>query len=279
LAKVAGAQVVLDEATGVHHVSLGGRHVAVVGGVRWAVIGSEARRLDHEVVVRYGRAYVPRSAARSIESYLRGGRGGTRVTPRPVPPQPVPGVTGHVVVDAGHGGKDPGARSRWGLVEKDVVLDSAKLLAEELRALGFTVTLTRTSDVFLELDDRPAVANRLDADIFVSVHANAISRSAIRGMEIFYWDGRLGGTATKRDRIESDKLARCIERACEADGLTVRSVRGAAYRVLRYATMPAVLVELGFLTNYAEERLLRTQSYRRKLARAVAQGIKAYRTP
>jgi N-acetylmuramoyl-L-alanine amidase len=98
-------------------------------------------------------------------------------------------------------------------------------------------------------------------------------------MELFYWDGRLGGIATAKDRRESRKLATCIHDACVREGLTVRSKRGAAYRVLRYATMPAVLVEMGFLTNRSEERKLRSSAYRRKVVRAVAKGIYAYRKP
>jgi len=277
LATVNSAEVAIDERTGVHHVRRGDRHVAVIGGARWALIGSEVRRLATEVTVRYGRAYVARGDARYIEGYLRTGKGGSRPPPPPPPPPP-PKPLGHVCIDPGHGGKDPGAISKWGLIEKHVVLDASKLLAAELRKLGFTTSLTRDRDVFIELTGRPRVARRLKADLFVSIHANAVSKPSIHGMELFFWDGRLGGIASKRDRIESEKLAKCIRSACQREGISVRSLRGAAYRVLRYATMPAVLVELGFLTNYAEERKLRSQAYRQKLVRAIAQGIKAYWT-
>ena len=277
LATVNSAEVGIDERTGVHHVRRGDRHVAVIGGARWALIGSEVRRLATEVVVRYGRAYVACGDASYIEGYLRTGKGGARPPPPPPPPPPTKPL-GHVCIDPGHGGKDPGALSKWGLMEKDVVLDASKLLAAELRTLGFTVSMTRDRDVFVELADRPRVARRLKADLFVSIHANAISKPSIHGMELFFWDGRLGGIASSRDRIESEKLAKCIRSACQREGISVRSLRGAAYRVLRYATTPAVLVELGFLTNYAEERKLRSQAYRQKLARAIAQGIKAYGT-
>ena len=142
LARLVRAEVVVDEHSGVHHVRRGGSHVAAVGGVRWVLIGPEVRRLEADVVVRYGRAYVPRSAAWDIESYLRSGKAG----PPTHPPgeghepsvKPPARRLGHVCIDPGHGGKDPGAKSRWGLLEKSVVLSTSKLLAEELRKLGFT---------------------------------------------------------------------------------------------------------------------------------------------
>ena len=118
---------------------------------------------------------------------------------------------------------------------------------------------------------------RRKADVFISIHANATSKRAIHGVEVFYWDGRLGGIASRKARLESQKLAESIRKACVADGLSVRSKRGAGFRGLRYAKMPAVLVELGFMTNYSDERKLRSESHRRKLARAIAKGIKAYR--
>ncbi|MFW6163673.1 MAG: N-acetylmuramoyl-L-alanine amidase family protein [Planctomycetota bacterium] len=275
LARVLDAQEILDEDTGVHHLHRGDRHVAVVGGSRWALIGSEVRRLGREVVVRYGRAYVSRYDGSYIERYLKGPAG---ESPRPVEPLE-PGRLGLVCVDPGHGGKDPGAVSPWGLAEKGVVLSASEMLVEELRKLGFRTTMTRSTDVFIELNDRPAIARRREAEVFVSIHANASGKRSVSGMELFYWDGRLGGIATAQDRRESRKLATCIRDACVREGLSVRSKRGAAYRVLRYATMPAVLVELGFLTNRSEERRLRTSAYRRKLARAIAKGIYAYRTP
>ncbi|MBL7223025.1 MAG: N-acetylmuramoyl-L-alanine amidase [Candidatus Brocadiae bacterium] len=272
--------VVIDETTGVHHVRRGSRHVAVAPGVAAVLLGDRVRSLDEDVIVRYGRPYVPASVAAEIESYLRRGKPSTRVKPangsKVTPPVQVKGPLGHICIDAGHGGKDPGAVSRWGLREKDVVLPTTKYLAAELRGLGYTVTMTRDRDVFLELDDRPAVARREGAGVFVSVHANATSKSSVRGMEVFYWDGRLSGIGSSKTRRESQKLAGQITTACQRQGLTVYSTRGASFRVIRMAGMPAVLVETGFLTNRADERLLRTDAHRRHLARAIASGIHAY---
>lgn len=279
VARRVGVPVEVDELTGVHRLRRGDHQVAVVPGVAWALVGSELRTLDDEVVVRYGRAYVPLSLVSRIERLFRRHE---EPSPRPTPSRPTPpgppsaGALGKVCIDPGHGGRDPGAVSRWGLKEKDVVLPTARLLASVLRQRGFEVSMTRESDAFIELEERPAIAERQEADLFVSVHANAISKPQIHGIEIFYC--RLGeGVAGEATRRESAELAETLRRAFEREGLEVRSVRAVGYRVLKFARMPAVLVELGFLTNLAEERLLRTYAYRRRLVDAIADGLEAYR--
>jgi len=109
-----------------------------------------------------------------------------------------------VCIDPGHGGKDPGAMSKWGLREKDVVLSTAGLLEDELKSRGFDVRLTRSSDVFIELEDRPAVASRTGCDLFVAIHANAIRDPSYRGIEIYYWYGSwsAASAATRREGVE-----------------------------------------------------------------------------
>jgi len=282
LARRLNARIAADEVTGVWALEAGGRRVAVAPGLAAATLGARFVSLRREVVSRYGRVYVPRRLARDIERYLRAKhpeQGPTAVTPRVVEPGLVklgPRPVARVCIDPGHGGRDPGAVSRWGLREKDVVLPTAKLLAAELRRLNFETVLTRETDRFLELEDRPAVATRKRADVFVSVHANAIAKPSYHGIEIFYWYGSRP-VATVAVRRASVALAEAIRRACVRNGLGVRSVRGANYRVLRYSRVPAVLVEIGFLTNRAEERALRTTAYRQRVARAIAEGIAAYR--
>ncbi len=282
LAKRLDAAVTTDELTGVVTVRSGDRSVAVAPGIAGAAVGSRFVPLGEEVVTRYGRLYVPRRLASELEAYLAPPR---PPQPRPEPhppkerPEPpsAPRPTGRVCIDPGHGGKDPGAMSRWGLAEKEVVLATALLLAAELRERKFDVVLTRERDVFIELEDRPAVASRRGADLFVSIHANAMRDASYRGLEIFYWYGSWGA-ASPAVRREGVELAQAIRRACERAGLRVRSMRGADYKVLRYSKVPATLVEIGFLTNRAEEQALRTTAYRQRVARAIADGIAAYRS-
>ena len=269
------AVVSQDELTGVFRARVGERRVAVAPGIGAAAVGARLVPLGDPVAVRHGRFYVPRWLAGEIDSYLTG---------RPEPREPItvvrePAVSrlvGKVCLDPGHGGKDPGAIGRTGLREKDVNLATAHLLAAELRARGLTVHLTRESDTFVDLEERPAIASRLGCDLFVSIHANAMKDLSYSGLEIFYWHGT-ASVATAEVRRQGVELAQAIKRACERAGFTVRSMRGADYKVLRHSRVPATLVEIGFLTNPAEERQLATTAYRQRVAKAIADGIAEYR--
>lgn len=321
LASRLGARVETEEWTGVHRLRRGNRVVAVVPGAAAALVGWKLVELDRAVLVRYGRAYVPRDAVRAIER-LFGARAVVRPPKPPTPPKPAAGrYFRRICIDPGHGGKDPGA-GRPGYYEKHIVLSTAKLLAEELRRRGFEPVFTRDTDVFIELNDRQAIAARHGADAFVSVHANAIGRSSIHGVEIFYCDGKYssvdraaaaaragrkpqpediggsGGAAYESPlrgtlpaganqavlqmlfeeyHRESRELAAVLKSAFTRAGFYVRSVRAAGFRVLRMAESPTVLVEIGFLTNRADRAKLLTESHRRKVARAIADGLEAYR--
>ena len=284
IARRVGAKLTVDELTGVFTAEVEGRRVAATPGIAAVLAGSRLISLPYPVEIRYGLVYLPRRVATEVEGFLKGysypeawppvkpDTGPVKPPVRPVGPRAV----GKVCIDAGHGGKDPGAISRWGLHEKDLVLATAQLLAEELRSRGFEVVMTRDSDTFVELEDRPAVATRKGADLFVAVHANAMPSSATSGIEVFYWHGRWSA-ASASVRHEGVELADAIRDACVNNGLEVRSVRGADYKVLRYSRVPATLVEIGFLTNRAEEQALRTRSHRQRLAKAIADGIVAFK--
>lgn len=271
--------VVFDEATGVFTLQAGDRRVAVTAGVSAALVGSSLVVLREEVVERYGRAYVPRSALSLIQDYLR-----VKVTARRPEegPRSKPGLEqrprsiGRVCIDAGHGGSDPGAVSPWGLPEEDVTLSTALALASELRAAGLEVVMTRESDTAVELPSRPAIAARCRADLLISIHANSIKDSSFRGIEIFYCDspGASGSAAVRR---QSAALADALRDAFRRAGLTVRKIQNRDLRVCRLAEMPAALVEIGYLTNRSEERELRTRAYRERVAKAIADGIVAFR--
>jgi N-acetylmuramoyl-L-alanine amidase len=236
LAARLGASVELDELTGVHRLRRGERVAAVVPGVSWALVGSELRALDDEVVVRYGWAYVPRSLASRLERYF-GRKPSERPVVEPVPPKPPTRQVVTVCIDPGHGGRDPGAISRWGLKEKDVVLPLSRMLASELGERGYEVVTTRDSDAFVELEQRPAMAERSGADLFVSIHANAMSKSSVHGIEIFSWDGRDGqGWSWRRRSSGRSRRLGSTCGACEARATGCCGSRGCLRRWSRWGS-------------------------------------------
>ncbi|MDK2920308.1 MAG: N-acetylmuramoyl-L-alanine amidase [Candidatus Petromonas sp.] len=176
-----------------------------------------------------------------------------------------------IVIDAGHGGKDPGAISpNLNIKEKDVVLEVSLKLKKLLEKAGFKVYLTREDDSYIGLYDRTTIANELGADAFVSIHVNAHPRSDVDGVQVLYYpDGQ------ERD----NKTFAAIMRDALCEGLGARN-RGIIERprlvVTRETKMPAVLLELGFLTNSREEKLLSTSEYRTKAAEASYKGIIEY---
>jgi len=214
-----------------------------------------------------------------------------------------------IVIDPGHGGKDPGAKGYGGLKEKDVVLDIAKRLKDLLSEAGLKVIMTRDSDVFISLNERTEIATRAEADVFVSIHANSNPLRRTQGIEVYYVK-----THEKRDldeeqrqkneRIflknlhavarnnvqaivadmmyqlkiaESAKLAMRIVHDTSSDvEIPNRGARHARYFVVRNTLMPAVLIETGFLTNKQEEKKLNSSEYREKMAQSIARSILAY---
>ncbi len=185
----------------------------------------------------------------------------------PAPTMPQSLSTGRVVIDPGHGGKDPGATGINGLHEKDVNLDVARMAGKILGSRGVDVVLTRDSDIFIELNDRAAISNRRNPDLFVSIHADAAENHAARGFTIYMakagsWNSYLAG---KRIATRFGQM-----------GVQDRGLRKADYRVLVRTRSPAVLVELGFLSNGHEAARLSNPKYRRALAVSLAEGIVDY---
>jgi N-acetylmuramoyl-L-alanine amidase len=167
-----------------------------------------------------------------------------------------------VVVDAGHGGKDSGAYRRYGPPEKMVALDVAQRLNRNLRESQLTTVMTRSSDVFIPLDDRVTIENSQKNAIFVSIHFNDSRRRGIHGFETYYHSG-----------VSSD-LANLIQgKLMTIPHSANRGVHTANFRVLRLATCPAVLVECGFLSNRAEGGQARDSEYRELLADRIAEAI------
>lgn len=215
-----------------------------------------------------------------------------------------------IVIDAGHGGNDPGTIGRTGLREKDVNLDIANRLSKLLGSEGVEVVMTRNSDRFIPLPMRVEIANKSRADLFVSIHSNANRVRSLNGVEVYYVspgvnDSRRAYAAAKSAalnlgdasfagqslnlkailwdmiytsaRAESIELSRSICRSI-GDSLDARiiGVKAARFEVLRGARMPAVLIEVGFLSNYNEERMLSNSYYRQRIAESIVQGIHDY---
>ena len=167
-----------------------------------------------------------------------------------------------VVVDAGHGGKDNGAYRKFGGAEKLATLDVAERLSRKLRASGVRTVMTRTSDVFIPLEERVAIENAQKNCIFVSIHFNDSRRRGIRGFETYYHSSNAIELA---NRIQTKLLT--IPRSAN------RGVHHANFRVLRLAKYPAVLVECGFLSNPREGGEARDSDYRDELADRIAEAV------
>jgi N-acetylmuramoyl-L-alanine amidase len=193
----------------------------------------------------------------------------------PATTQPINGrgISGQVLVmiDPGHGGRDPGAIGLGGLREVDVILPIAKRVAAILESQGIRTKLTRDSDYFVGLDERVDLSDRLNATVFVSIHANSIDgRPDVNGLETYYY-GQEGG-----------KLAGIVHRnvlsVVTSRGFYIgdRNTRRARFLVLRKSNVPAILVETGYLTNEAEVARLRRDDYRAAEAEGIARGIIEY---
>ena len=212
-----------------------------------------------------------------------------------------------VVIDPGHGGKDPGAISSRGLKEKIVNLTIAKYLKEELEAKGFKVMMTRTKDIFLTLRQRVEFARKHNADLFVSVHANSNNSKKVSGTEVYYltpskvnsrersiklaksenFAGRdippeveaiLWDLLITKNYSFSIEFSNTLYLAFKNLGFKVRPPVKAPFYVLKYAYVPSVLVETGYLSNIYEEKALRKKHYQKQIAQAIALGISSLQT-
>lgn len=216
---------------------------------------------------------------------------------------------GRVVIDPGHGGHDQGTRSKSGMLEKDLVLDISKRLAELLKErLGTDVVLTRSDDTYLALEERTRQANDQKADLFLSIHANSSPAKNVAGVETFYLNFSTGredlDLATRENAAsqrtigdlkevvskialrakvdESREFALRIQNSLHTAAVKQnkdakdRGVKRAPFVVLIGADMPSVLAEIGFLTNSRDETLLKSDEHRDRLAEALYQGIAGY---
>jgi len=167
-----------------------------------------------------------------------------------------------IVIDPGHGGFDRGGIPGQRVLEKNMNLDVALRLKPILEKAGYRVVMTRTTDIFVPLGSRVAIANSYPNGIFLCIHFNSASRSGASGIETYFYS------------TESAPLAASIHSAVVGGAPSEnRGVRRRGYFVLRRTTIPAVLVECGFLTNPTEAEFAQTTAYRQKLAQEIARGI------
>ncbi len=213
-----------------------------------------------------------------------------------------------IIIDPGHGGKDPGAIGKDGTREKTIVLQVAKILRDLIqKRLKATVFLTRSTDVFLDLEKRVQFAEEKHADLFLSIHANSHPKRSIQGVEIYYfgkasdqraWDVAARENGKLRQFKKGDPLGQFIadkwhEKKIEAsrnfawttNGRLIsvlqnkypikdHGVKTAPFHVLSWTSMPGILAEIGFISNPTEEKRLRNNTFQRKLAEGIYQSIK-----
>lgn len=239
--------------------------------------------------------------------------------PAPVAPPTADGETslvralglkiGRIVIDAGHGGHDSGTLGADGIEEKDVVLDVALRLGKLLHdKLGAEIVYTRADDTFIPLETRTAIANKAQADLFISVHANSSSDPTARGVEVYYLnftsDPDAMKVASRENAVSSqsvhelsdlvkkialkDKIEESHELASDVDdslyaglergnaGLKNRGVKKAPFVVLIGANMPSILAEISFVTNPRDAQQLKTPEYRQRVAESLFKGVERY---
>ena len=211
-----------------------------------------------------------------------------------------------IVIDAGHGGWDLGTVGREGLLEKSLVLEVAQNLGNLLQSrLGSEVIFTRRDDNYVPLEERAEIANRAQADLFISVHANYSSLATARGVETYYssffsppeareieyrenatavavTQAKLSGRALKEKVDESRKLAASVQRslygvlAAQTHGIRDRGVREASFVVLTGTEMPSILAEISFVSSPTDEQRLQSAEYRQQIAEALFKGIEKF---
>jgi len=232
--------------------------------------------------------------------------------PLPTPPQPTqPRAKSFktIVIDPGHGGKDPGARGQRGTEEKDITLRVALKLRDLLsRQPGIRVLMTRDRDEFVELEDRAKFANGQEADLFVSIHVNSHPQRSVKGIEIYHFGeakdqralevaARENGTPLNTtgvgweylvaDLLTAKKIEASLELAWTAKeamvtnlndrySLVDHGVKTAPFYVLRFTSMPSILAEIAYISNSAEEDMLRTGLFTTRVAEALMEGVNTF---
>ena len=282
-----------------------GHRVELMPGSAHVLFDGRFIELPVPLYLRNGRLKAPEALSRAVAHLLT-------EKPQPQPSgQPIQPRLKRIMIDAGHGGRDPGA-SGYGLKEKSVALDIALEVGRILKQKGWVVGYTRRSDVFISLDARADVANRFQADVFVSIHANSAASRSAAGFETYYVDNKtdniergreaardydlrpgaigmerapsppmeavLRGVLFEEYKHESREMATAIQSAiARVAPSNDRGVKLGPWRVVRKSNCAHCLVEVGFISNAAEAARLARASYRRQLASAIAEGVESLR--
>ncbi len=305
LCDLRGVDMQYDALLRTAYLSKDAKHVNLRAGDTLVLVNDNIMHLNSPIDIYQGTIVVPRQFKEQIFDVLfkapalahrRVGAGKIKLS--------------KVVIDPGHGGNDPGAIGRSGLREKDVNLDIARKLSNFLKEEGVQTVLTRSSDRFIPLSTRVNIANKSGADLFISIHSNANRSRSLSGFEVYYvapsvsdskraaftarnaplnlknavfasnspdlraivWD--MIYTNSRAESIElSHSLCRLMDSCIDAN---ILGVKGARFQVLKGVRMPGVLIEIGFVSNLNEERLLKTSAYRQKLAEGILEGIRDY---
>ncbi|WP_164215803.1 N-acetylmuramoyl-L-alanine amidase [Virgibacillus sp. YIM 98842] len=171
----------------------------------------------------------------------------------------------HFIIDAGHGGIDSGAVGLNEVKEKDLNLSTAKTIAEKLEDEGAAVSMTRKDDTFISLDERVHISNSSNANVFISIHYNANEDSAAKGLSTYY-----SSSVTK-------ELAEIVQSSIlERVNLEDRGAKQNGYHVLQHNNKPSILIELGFVTNPSDIKVIQTADYEEKAAEGLIDGLKEY---
>ncbi len=207
-----------------------------------------------------GTVYVSDALVARIRPHL--GTGGSVLPQIPTAPR-----AGRLVIDPGHGGRDPGAIGVTGVYEKTINLAVAKKIAADLRRKGLTVTMTREDDRYPELESRADIANRRHVNLFVSIHCDSAPNTGAQGFTLYV------ANAASSDAL---RAARAIAKSMATTDLDNRGIRREDYRVLVQTECPAVLIELGYISNVQDSAKLENNAFQNRLAAAVAAGIADY---
>ncbi len=303
IAKQVGGSVQWDSEAFIWSLSVGPHELRASPQMSVVLVDGMAHSLEDPPILEKGELLLPESV---FKQWLAGW------TPREPPSKPVAPRPWFqkIILDAGHGGHDPGALGRTGLREKSVTLDIARRLRDLLAKDGFRVVMTRDADRFISLSRRSDLANREEGNLFISIHANASRRRSISGFEVYTLSDATDDHARAIEAAENASLPAAVGEAVAAETEAIvwdllytehragstelaaavcrglsrsqipsqnRGVKSARFAVLKGVRMPAILVEVGFITHPEEEARLRNPEYRQRLAEGIRQGILAFR--